>query len=69
MRNVLEFWIQLHTHPEIEMLFKFIPKILMSKECIHFFVPLCIYSTNIGAESFKHGIYSPVFFFKMQFVS
>ena len=27
----------LHSHPEIEILFKFIPKILMSKECIHFF--------------------------------
>ena len=50
MRNVLEFWIQLHTHPEIEMLFKFIPKILMSKECIHFlghsvyiYIYICIY--------------------------
>ena len=28
--------------PEIEISFKFIPKILMSKECIHFFGPLCI---------------------------
>jgi len=29
---------------------------------------LYIYSTNIGAEYFKHGVYSPVFFlFKMQF--
>ena len=27
----------LHSHPEIEISFKFIPKILMSKECIHFF--------------------------------
>ena len=26
-----------YTHPEIEISFKFIPKILMSKECIHFF--------------------------------
>ena len=26
----------LHPHPEIKMSFKFIPKILMSKECIHF---------------------------------
>jgi len=25
-----------HSHPEIEISFKFIPKILMSKECIHF---------------------------------
>ena len=33
----------LHSHPEIEISFKFIPKILMSKECIHFFGPLCIY--------------------------
>jgi hypothetical protein len=42
MRDVLEFWIQLHSHPETEISFKFIPKILMSKECIHFFGPLCI---------------------------
>ena len=33
----------LHSHPEIEISFKFIPKILMSKEYIHFFGPLCIY--------------------------
>jgi len=26
----------LHSHPEIEISFKFIPKILMSKDCIHF---------------------------------
>ena len=26
----------LHSHPEIEISFKFIPKILMSKECINF---------------------------------
>ena len=32
----------LHSHPEIEISFKFIPKILMSKECRHFFGPLCI---------------------------
>ena len=37
---------------------------LTSKRCI-----LYIYSTNTGAEYFKHGIYSPFFFFKMQFVS
>ena len=39
---------------------------LTSKYCI-----LYIYSTNIGTEHFKHGIYSPFFFclFKMQFVS
>ena len=36
---------------------------LTSKRCI-----LYIYSTNIGTEPFKHGIYSPFFFrFKMQF--
>jgi len=35
-----------------------------SKCCI-----LYIYSTNIGTEYFKHGIYSPFFLFKMQFVS
>ena len=32
----------LHSHAEIEISFKFIPKILMSKEYIHFFGPLCI---------------------------
>ena len=37
---------------------------LTSKRCI-----LYIYSTNIGTEYFKHGIYSPFFFlFKMQLV-
>jgi len=30
---------------------------------------LYIYSTNSGTEYFKHGIYSPFFLFKMQFVS
>ena len=31
---------------------------------------LYIYSTNIGAEYFKHALYSAFFFlFKMQFVS
>ena len=37
---------------------------LTSKRCI-----LYIYSTNRGTEYFKHGIYSPFFLFKMQFVS
>ena len=37
---------------------------LTSKCCI-----LYIYSTNIGTENFKHGIYSPFFPLKMQFVS
>ena len=37
---------------------------LTSKSCI-----LCIYSTNIGPEYFKHALYSPFFLFKMQFVS
>ena len=38
---------------------------LTSKRCI-----LYIYSTNIGTEYFKHGVYSPFFsLFKMQFVS
>jgi hypothetical protein len=37
---------------------------LTSKRCI-----LYIYSTNLGTEYFKHGIYSPLFLFKMQFVS
>ena len=30
---------------------------LTSKRCI-----LCIYSTNIGTEYFKHALYSPLFF-------
>ena len=37
---------------------------LTPKRCI-----LYIYSTNIGTDSFKHGIHSPFFPFKMQFVS
>jgi hypothetical protein len=37
---------------------------LTSKRCI-----LYIYSTNIGTEYFKRGIHSPIFLFKMQFVS
>ena len=37
---------------------------LTSKRCI-----LYIYSTNIGTEYFKHGLYSPSFLFTMQFVS
>ena len=37
---------------------------LTSGRCI-----LYIYSTNICTEYFKHGIYSPFFLFKMQFVS
>jgi len=37
---------------------------LTSKRC-----NLYIYSTNIGNVYFKHGIYSPFFLFKMQFVS
>jgi hypothetical protein len=30
---------------------------------------LYIYSTNVGTEYFKHGIYSLFFLFKIQFVS
>jgi len=37
---------------------------LTSNRCI-----LYIYSTNTGTEYFKHGIYSPFFLFRMQFVS
>jgi hypothetical protein len=39
---------------------------LTSKSCI-----LYIYSTNIGTENFKNGIYSPffVFLFKIKFAS
>ena len=33
---------------------------LTSKRCI-----LCIYSTNIGTEYFKRGIYSPIFLFNL----
>jgi len=36
---------------------------LTSKRCI-----LYIYSTNTGTEYFKHGVYSPFFLFKTQFV-
>jgi hypothetical protein len=46
MRDVLEFWVQLHSHPEIEISFKFIPKILMSKDCLHFIGPLFIYKLH-----------------------
>ena len=46
--------IVLHTHPEIEIWFKFIPKILMSKKCIHFFGPLCIWYT-VSDEQFICG--------------
>ena len=42
----------LHCHPELEISFKFIPKILMSKKCIHFFGPLCIYWKRPGLTSF-----------------
>jgi hypothetical protein len=35
---------------------------LTSKRCI-----LYIYSTNIGTEYFKHGVYSPFFLLKLQF--
>ena len=37
----------LHSHPEIEISFKFIPKLLMSKKCIHFFGPLCIFRCTV----------------------
>ena len=37
---------------------------LTSKRCI-----LYIYSTNIGIEYIKHALYSPIFLFKVQFVS
>ena len=37
---------------------------LTFKSCI-----LYIYSTNVGTEYFKHGIYSSFFLFEMQFVS
>ena len=30
---------------------------------------LYVYSTNIVTEYFQHGLYSPFFLFKMQFVS
>ena len=45
----------LHSHPEIEISFKFIPKILMSKECIHFFGPLCIYIYFLPSPGYKSG--------------
>ena len=52
----------LHSHPEIEISFKFIPKILMSKECMHFFGPLCIYvSKPTKSLGFNIIYYVPVF--------
>jgi hypothetical protein len=49
MRDVLELQIilVLHSHPEMEISFKFIPKMLMSKEFIQFFGPLCIYEERL----------------------
>jgi len=44
----LEKNIILHSHTEIEISFKFIPKILMSKECIHFWGPLCMYIIDVA---------------------
>ena len=46
----LNFGIILHSHPEIEVSFKFIPKILMSIECIHFFGPLCMCGLGVQGE-------------------
>jgi len=37
---------------------------LTSKVAFYIFI-----KRNIGTENFKHGIYSPVFLFKMQFLS
>ena len=46
----------LHSHPEIEISFKFIPKILMTKEGIHFFWgPLC--KTRLGKITWKRTSY------------
>jgi hypothetical protein len=58
MRDVLEFWIQSHLHPEIEISFKFISNILTSKECIHFFGPLC----NIQILNQLDATNSPVYY-------
>jgi hypothetical protein len=44
---------------QIEISFKFIPKILMSKECIHFFGPLCIYFQR-GLQKSKQFCYPEV---------
>jgi hypothetical protein len=51
MRDDLEFWIQLHSRPEIEISFKFILKILTSKEWIYFLGPLCI----LGGRSMDYS--------------
>ena len=40
----------LHSHPEIGISFKFIPKILMSEECINFFGPLCILINDTSTD-------------------
>ena len=42
---------------------------LTSKVAFYIHLFIYIYSTNIGTEYFKHGIYSPFFLLKMQFVS
>ena len=57
MRNAL-FWIINPLTPNDPYSGRTAP--LTSKRCI-----LYIYSTNIGTEYFKHGIYSP-FFFSLQ---
>jgi len=70
VRNFTVVWLSLHVMDVINPLMpndsysgRTAP--LTSKRCI-----LYIYSTNIGIEYFKHGIYSPFFFlFKMQLVS
>ena len=45
----------LHSHPEIEISFKFIPNILMSKECIHF-LGHSVYPISGHGQPTKGGI-------------
>ena len=62
----------LHSHPEMEISFKFIPKMLMSKDCIHFFGPLCIfphYLANIKTFGKKFLNMNYAFWFSLQRLS
>ena len=48
----------------IEISFKFIPKILMSKECVHFFGPLCIYYYKMNTTHTTKAISNPMLYGK-----
>ena len=44
-----------HSHPEIEISFKFIPKILMSKECIHF-LGHSVFSQEVYLQTLRNRV-------------